>query len=84
MIEENDMPTVFHDGGLRYYFFSREEARPHVHVASSDAEVKIWLSPEIEVAKNIGFSQSELNAILSTVQKRKDEIKNAWEKHFGQ
>ena len=50
------MPTVFVEGPYRFYFFSREETRKHVHVASSDGEVKIWLEPEISLAKVINLS----------------------------
>jgi hypothetical protein len=76
------MPTVFVDSKYRYYFFSNEETRRHVHVSSSGHEAKIWVEPEIAVAKNVGFSQVELNEILKTVAKRKDEINDAWNKHF--
>lgn len=37
------MPTVFIDGPFRYYFFSREETRRHIHISLSDGEMKVWL-----------------------------------------
>ena len=77
------MPTVFIEGSYRFYFFSREETRKHVHVASSDSEVKIWLEPEISVAKVINHSNVEINTILEIVQKRKEDINADWNKHFG-
>jgi hypothetical protein len=43
-------PTVFREGPYRFYFFSREEPRIHVHVGSSDGEAKFWIEPEIELA----------------------------------
>jgi len=43
-------PTVLHVRGYRFYFFSREEARPHVHVQHATGEAKLWLEPTIEVA----------------------------------
>lgn len=49
-------PTVFRHGPYRFYFFSREEARMHVHVQSSVGEAKFWLEPEIELAQNYGLS----------------------------
>ena len=33
-------PTVFREGGIRVFFFSREETRMHVHVQSAEAEAK--------------------------------------------
>lgn len=43
-------PTVFRAGPYRFYFFSREETRPHVHVQTPDGEAKFWISPEVELA----------------------------------
>jgi len=45
-------PTIFRAGGFRFYFFSREETRMHVHAQSGDGEAKFWLEPEIELAVN--------------------------------
>ena len=45
-------PTVFRAGGFRFYFFSREETRMHVHVHHAEGEAKFWLEPEIELAQN--------------------------------
>ena len=49
-------PTIFREKGYRFFFFSREETRMHVHVHSGDGEAKFWLEPEIELARNLGFS----------------------------
>jgi hypothetical protein len=49
-------PTVFRHGGYRFYFFSREETRPHVHVHHAEGESKFWLEPKVELAKNYGMS----------------------------
>ena len=35
------MPTVFREGEFRFYFFSREETRKHIHVSSANGEAKI-------------------------------------------
>ncbi|MBQ0166260.1 MAG: DUF4160 domain-containing protein [Treponema sp.] len=77
------MPTVFVEGPYRFYFFSREETRKHVHVISSDGEVKIWLEPEIAVAKVVNLSQTEVNEIVEIVENRKEELHASWNKHFG-
>jgi hypothetical protein len=49
-------PTVFREHGYRFYFFSREETRKHVHVYHSNGEAKFWLEPTIELAQNYGLS----------------------------
>jgi hypothetical protein len=50
-------PTVLRVRGYRFYFFSREEARPHVHVQHVTGEAKIWLDPRIELAHNYGLTE---------------------------
>lgn len=77
------MPTVFIDGQYRFYFFSREEERRHIHVSSSDGEVKVWLEPEIEVAKVINLTTEQVNSILKVVKNHEEEINDSWNKHFG-
>jgi hypothetical protein len=54
-------PTVFREGGFRFYFFSREESRVHVHVQGQNGEAKFWLEPTTELAQAVGLSQREIN-----------------------
>ena len=60
-------PTVFREAGFRFYFFSREETRMHIHVQSSNGEAKFWLEPDIQVAQNHGLSMKELNEAGSLI-----------------
>ena len=53
----------------------------HVHVESSDGEVKIWLEPRIELAENHGIPAREVTKILGVVEKRHDEIEEHWRQH---
>jgi hypothetical protein len=75
-------PTVFRHKSYRFFFFSREEERIHVHVSSGDGEAKFWLEPSVSLAQNYGLSQRELRDIQKIIEERKDEIKNNWKKHF--
>lgn len=75
-------PTVLRIGQLRFYFFSLEETRAHVHVQGPDGEAKIWLSPEIAVAANYNLSKRELNRAVRLVREHENEIRSAWKKHF--
>ena len=50
-------PTVFKVGPYRFFFFSREETRPHVHVQCADGEAKFWIVPAVAVAYNKGLSR---------------------------
>ena len=45
-------PTLFKKRGYRFFFFSREESREHIHVLSEEGEAKFWLKPQLELAKN--------------------------------
>jgi len=75
-------PTIFWKGGLRFYFFSREEARPHVHVQGERGEAKFWLEPEISLSENYGLNQASLRTALRLIREHEDEIRIAWKKHF--
>jgi hypothetical protein len=77
------IPTIFRDGPFRFYFFSREEPRPHVHVGSPNGEAKFWIEPSIELARNHKMSQKDLLKVQQIVESRIEEISNAWHKHFG-
>ena len=76
-------PTVFREGPFRFFFFSREESRLHIHVQVRSGEAKFWLEPNIELAMNYGLTQKELNEALSLVREHQDDIRRAWRAHFG-
>jgi hypothetical protein len=76
-------PTVFRDGKLRFYFFSREEPRIHIHVISPDGEAKFWLEPVIELAGNHGLPEHDLRRARKLIEEREDVIREAWTDHFG-
>ena len=76
-------PTVFRQGRYRFYFYSREEPRRHVHVQSPDGEAKFWLEPVIALAQNAGLSARELRAVQHLIEERADELHIAWNRHFG-
>lgn len=76
-------PTIFREGPYRFFFFSREEPRPHVHVQSSEGEAKFWLAPDVELAQNIKLSDRDLRRIHELILEHKNEIQDAWNRHFG-
>jgi hypothetical protein len=75
-------PTVFRAAGLRFYFFSREEERLHIHVSGSSGEAKIWLEPDIELARSHGLSPRLVSRALALVREHEVEIRDAWNEHF--
>ena len=76
-------PTIFRESGFRFYFFSREEPRMHVHVQGERGEAKFWLDPRLELAQNYGFSAREIRAAQNLIKEHENGIRNAWQKHFG-
>ncbi|MCZ6830030.1 MAG: DUF4160 domain-containing protein [Gammaproteobacteria bacterium] len=76
-------PTIFRERGYRFYFFSREEARRHVHVFCTEVEAKYWLQPRIERAKSYGLSSQQLRRIEEMIREHEDELNRAWRRHFG-
>ena len=83
-IESHSMsPTVFREGEFRFYFFSREEARMHVHVQCSEGEAKYWLEPTIELAHNYGLSERQLRSAKALIEAHADDIRSSWTRHFG-
>lgn len=76
-------PTVLREGEFRFFFFSREESRRHIHVSHPDGEAKFWLEPTIELARNIGLSSAKLKEAERLIKSRQNEIIDAWINHFG-
>lgn len=76
-------PTVFKERNYRFFFFSREEKRIHIHVISPEGEAKFWVEPEIELARSVGFNKKQINLLKDVIREKENEIKNSWKKHFG-
>jgi len=75
-------PAIFREGGFRFFFFSREEQRMHVHAYCGDGEAKFWLEPEIELAQNYRLSRLQLKNIEMIIGGHYHELTRAWQKHF--
>ncbi len=76
-------PTIYRERGYRFFFFSREEPRAHVHVICADGEAKFWLDPQVELARNIGLSRAQLRDAETIIEERQGEFRSAWQAHFG-
>ena len=75
-------PTVFRYKNYRFFFFSLEEKRVHVHIDCPQGEAKFWLEPVVALATYHGLSNKQLQDLKKVVEERKDEISKAWYKHF--
>ena len=76
-------PTIHREKGYRFFFFSREEPRMHVHVGNQDGEAKFWLEPKVELARNYRLSGVQLREAEEIVVGHQDEFRAAWTRHFG-
>lgn len=76
-------PTVFKWQGYRFFFFSREERRPHVHASCPEGEAKFWLEPTVELARNYALSENQVTKLKKVVEEKKSDILDAWRQHFG-
>ena len=76
-------PTILREKGYRFFFFSREETRIHVHVHCENGEAKFWLEPEIEQARNHHLSRSQIKQIEDIIEENYDEFRIAWQTHFA-
>jgi len=76
-------PTILREGPYRFFFFSREELRPHVHVVCGDGEAKFWIEPVIALSEFTGIDARQLKVVQSIVEEHENEFRNAWRQHFG-
>ncbi len=75
-------PTVFSEAGFRYYFFSREEVRMHIHVSHPDGTAKFWLEPKVALAWHTGLSSLQLHTAERFVTAHQQEMQHAWRTYF--
>ena len=76
-------PSLFREKGYRFYFLSNEEDRIHIHVTCESVDAKFWLEPIVSLAVHHKLNPKKLGEIQSIVEEHKDEIIQAWKKHFG-
>lgn len=75
-------PTIHREQGFRFFFFSREEVRIHVHVYSERGEAKFWLQPRVELAMNSGLSNRDVRIAHKIIEEHYDDFVRAWHEHF--
>lgn len=76
------MPTILTVDGFRFFFYSKEESRMHVHIEYQGKIAKIWMD-SFEIADNFGFKDFQLIYMQKLARKYEKRIKKAWIIHFG-
>ena len=79
------MPFIFrYKEFVIRFWYSFEERRRHVHAVSDNANVKIWLEPEVSIASVKGrINESMLNELLKEVKKNEQLCIDAWDQYLG-
>lgn len=54
----------------------------HIHVSSPQGEAKFWIEPVIALAYHYDLERKDLKEIQKIIEVHKDEIKEAWQRHF--
>lgn len=75
--------TVFKENNYRFFFFSREEERKHVHIVSADGGAKFCLEPKVELAQNHNLTEKQLSEINKIIINRYPEIIEKWNNFFS-
>jgi len=73
------MPTVLHQNGFRFYFWSNEGNEPaHIHVTKADGIAKYWLDPKIKCHSTKGFTAREIRQIEEIINENYVLLINEW------
>lgn len=54
-----------------------------MHVQHATGEAKFWLGPEMSLANNYELTPTRLAAARRIALENLDEIRKAWDAHFG-
>ncbi len=76
------MPEFMRIGSIKFFVYSREESRAHIHVRVQEYEAKIWLD-DLSVAKT-NASEHLTNKIVKLVTIHQEELLNCWSEFFGE
>lgn len=78
------MPTVLRRGSYRFHFYASDGVEPrHVHVAHDGADAKFWLDPDVDLARNRGFTAKELRNVQDLIEDEIQALRDAWDDFFN-
>lgn len=78
------MPVILREGPYSFSFYSDDRREPpHIHVRRDRNRAKFWLNP-LNLAKNQGFAQSELNRIARIIEREETTLKTKWYDYFNE
>lgn len=53
-----------------------------MHVICPDGEAKFWIDPEVDLCSSKGLTEQSVREAQEIVRQRKQEIVDAWNRHF--
>ena len=67
--------------GIRFYFFSNEGPRPHIHVELAEYKMAVWLD-DLTIKKNCSSKNVE-KKFLKLIKLHQEELMKGWEEFRG-
>lgn len=78
------MPTVHREKGYRFAFRAVDRGEPpHVHATRGRERAKLWLEPEVSVARRGRYSGHQIDEIVSIAKREREAFLEAWRRFFG-
>lgn len=78
------MPTLLILFGLRFYFYTRDHEPIHIHVKSSDGEVKFEIEEDLRLVYNNGLKLKDVKLAESILEENKENFIKEWKRVFGE
>jgi hypothetical protein len=76
------MPTVFNEGGYRFFFYSNDHLPIHVHVRYQNGEAVFNVEDGVELRESHGLKMKDLSRAEELANSHITLIKEKWHEHF--
>ena len=77
------MPILLRVRGYVFLFRSSDGGEPpHVHVIGNEGRAKIWLTPEVGLARRGRYSKKRIDEIIRITTEHREEWLDAWSRFF--
>ena len=77
------MPTVFTQYGYRFFFYSNDHTRIHVHVQYRGGEAVFEVEGEVVLRESVGLKTKELSKAEDLASENRELIIQKWHEHFN-
>ena len=76
------MPTVHHEKGFRFFFYSNEHLPRHIHVEGKGGEVKIDIE-SLTLMYSFNMKKQNLNTVMEIVKQNRFYFVRKWDEFHG-